>query len=87
MMFIDIVKLSFVDCIIIDFTVSVFKEFACTPISIFVTLSSDINVDVCNNLTLMLYMYYRTWEILAGKNLANHTSKRYWRGKIWLIRT
>ena len=46
---------------------SAFKEFTCTPISIFVTLSSDINVDVCNNLTLMLYMYYRTqgnfgWE-------------------------
>ena len=64
---------------------SAFKEFTCTPISIFVTLSSDINVDVCNNLTLMLYMYYHTWEILAGKNWANHTSKRYWGGKIWLI--
>ena len=50
---------------------SAFKEFTCTLISIFVTLSSDINVDVCNNLRLMLYMYYRTWEILAGKNLAN----------------
>ena len=56
---------------------SAFKEFTCTPISIFVTLSSDINVDVCNNLTLMLYMYYRTREILAGKNLANHTGKSY----------
>ena len=62
MMFIDIVKLSFVDCIIRDFTVSAFKEFTCTPISIFVTLSSDINVDVCNNLRLMLYMYYCTRE-------------------------
>ena len=56
---------------------SAFKEFTCTPISILVTLSSDINVDVCNNLTLMLYMYYRTREILVGKNWANHTSKSY----------
>ena len=62
---------------------SAFKEFTCTPISIFVTLSSDINVDVCNNLRLMLYN--RTREILAGKNLANHTGKSYWGGKIWLI--
>ena len=46
---------------------SAFKEFTCTPISIFVTLSSDINVDVCNNLTLMLYMYYRTPENFGGE--------------------
>ena len=57
---------------------SAFKEFACTPISIFVTLSSDINVDVCNNLRLMLYMYYRIQEILAVRILVNHTGKSYW---------
>ena len=78
MMFIDIVKFSFVDCIIRDFPVSAFKEFTCTPISIFVTLSSDINVDVCNNLTLMLYVYYHTQEILAVRILGNHTGKSYW---------
>ena len=57
---------------------STFKEFTCTPISIFVTLSSDINVDVCNNLRLMLYMYYCPREILAVRILANHTGKSYW---------